>query len=497
MLKKSHQAMLSASVALSVLLPNSVFAEQVRDNFFWIGQINKASLVINTEEGLLDMADAPKFAKAIDKVLQDGQKPGAKRPQSVITFEPLLVEEAGSGITKLHAGRSSQDMLSTSGTAMLREDLLALQTAVNEVNATLLQMAEKNRNVMVPGYTNGVAAQPNSYGHYLLAFASGFDRDSERLREYYIRLDRSPMGTTVMNGTSWPLNRYKMADLLGFETIAYNAYDAVQIYTPEKAVEAGYVCTSLALHIGAFVEDVMQQYAQPHPWILLQEGGGNTYVSSAMPQKRNLGILNRARASAGTILGMANGTVYRAHNVPPGMPDSHSGVNAMVKETTKLVRDFNKILLALRIEPERSLTELNLDWTASQELADVLMRKYNVPFRVGHHFASELVGFARQHGYTPLTIPYADAQRIYTQIVGNDAASQLPMDEAEFFATMNPKAIIANRATVGGPQSVELSKMLAMEQDKLAKRQAWVKARQSKLAKAEAKLETEFAKYLK
>lgn len=321
------------------------------DEFYWLGQMNKATLVVNTDEGLIERSQAPGFAKAISKVLADGGKAGGKRPRTVITFEPLLIEAAGPEITMLHAGRSSQDMHATYRMAMLKEELLNLGDALNSVSATLLALAEKHQDTIVPSYTNGVAAQPTSYGHYLLAFVAGFERDAQRLQEYYRRIDRSPMGTTVLNGSSWPLNRDRMASYLGFADIAYNAYDANQIFTIEYPAEAGAVTTSLALHIGSFIEDVMQQYAQPRPWILLQEGGGNTYVSSAMPQKRNPGLLNSTRTNASTIIGQGVGAAIRAHNVPPGMGDARSmEVNKMVRDTAKLLRDFDRILGALVID---------------------------------------------------------------------------------------------------------------------------------------------------
>jgi argininosuccinate lyase len=153
----------------------------------------------------------------------------------------------------------------------------------------MVALAEKHADTIVPNYTNGVAAQPNSYGHYLLGHAAGLDRDAQRMREAFARLDRSPMGTTVLNGTSWPLNRNRMASYLGFADTVDNAYDAGPDRSAELPVEVGALVTSIALHAGAFIEDVMTQYAQPRPWILLAEGGGNTYVSSAMPQKRNPG----------------------------------------------------------------------------------------------------------------------------------------------------------------------------------------------------------------
>ena len=205
----------------------------------------------------------------------------------MISFEPLLIKAAGEDVTLLHAGRSSQDMHATYRSAILRDKLLELADQLNQTSATLVALAGRHAATIVPNYTNGVAAQSNSYGHYLLGQATGLLRDAQRIREAYVRIDRSPMGTTVLNGTSWPLDRERMARYLGFEALVDNAYDAAQISSMDQPVEAASIVASIALRTGNFVEDVMTQYAQSRPWILLEEGGGNTYVSSAMPQKRN------------------------------------------------------------------------------------------------------------------------------------------------------------------------------------------------------------------
>jgi argininosuccinate lyase len=498
-MRKSKALLLSLAFlgCIGVGAPVGAARAPLHDNFYWLGQINKASDIINTEQGLLTADQGHRFAAAIHQVLADGERPGAYRPQNVITFEPLLIKAGGPEITMIHAGRSSQDMLATTGRILIREDLLNLADSLNAVQGTLVNLAEKHKDTIVPNYTNGVVAQPNSYGHYLLAYADGFNRDMERVQQYYARLNLSPMGATVLNGTSWPLNRDRMAAYLGFDGLAYNTYDAGQVYTYDNAAESSAVVTSLALHVGGFVEDVMQQYAQPRPWMLLKEGGENTYVSSAMPQKRNPGILNRTRTEASTVLGSAVGSVFRAHNVPPGMADARSSeMNKMLRDTDKVLQNFDKCLRALQIDPERALEELNLDWSASQEVADVLMRKYKVPFRIGHHVNSEIVGYARLHGLTPLTFPYGEVQRIYKETVAasgdKDIPAVLPMSEAEFKATLDPAAIVRNRAVKGGPQPAEMTKMLATGREQLAANRKWVSEKRTHLAAANAKLDQDF-----
>lgn len=470
-----------------------------RDEFFWLGEMNKASLVINSDEGLIDKAEAPGFAAGIQKVIDAGNQKGGKRPSTVITFEPLMIDAAGQEITLLHAGRSSQDMHATFRSAILRDDLLSLAQRLQKTSTTLVNLAEKNAGTVVPNYTNGVAAQPNSYGHYLLGHASGLQRDAQRIREAYVRVDRSSMGTTVLNGTSWPLNRERMAQYLGFARTVDNAYDAAQISSMEEPVEVASIVTTVALHTGNFIEDLMTQYAQPRPWILLQEGGDNTYVSSAMPQKRNPGLLNRTRSSASTALTLAFGPIIQTHNITPGMADPKSAKtnSEMVASAIKTLKNWDDVMKALVVDPERALEELNSDWTASQELADSLMRNHKLPFRIGHHFASEVVSYAKKNNIKPLDFPYAQAQRIYAEVVRDTSyAKELPMSEADFKSTLDPVAIVNNRATAGGPQPAEMKRMIAAAKKDLADQQAWIDAKHEAIDTSLKQLDGDFSKLL-
>ncbi|MFT5644333.1 MAG: argininosuccinate lyase, partial [Janthinobacterium sp.] len=240
------------------------------------------------------------------------------------------------------------------------------------------------------------------------------------------------------------------------------------------------------------------QYAQPRPWILLEQGGGNTYVSSAMPQKRNPGLLNATRRDASTAVSLAMGTIIQAHNITPGMGDAKevSANRAMVNSAIRFLKGWDKILNALVVNPQRSLEELNSDWTASQELADVLMRQYRLPFRLGHHFASEIVDFAKENNIKPLDFPYAQAQRIYRDTVKGFSSAELPMSEQEFRSTLDPVAIINHRVSSGGPQPAEMDRMLKGAQLALARQDDWVKQRRARIDAALARLDRDFERLL-
>ena len=243
----------------------------------------------------------------------------------------------------------------------------------------------------------------------------------------------------------------------------------------------------------------MQQYAQPRPWIILKEGGGNTYVSSAMPQKRNPGLLNSCRTDASTLLGMSVEAMFRSHNIPAGMADGRlSGARDIMPQASKVLTSMDKILNNLVIDPARSLEELNLDWTCSQEIADELMKNHGIPFRMGHHFASEIVTYARAHDITPRDFTYEDAKAIYTKVCASDPhlPRDFPMTEEEWEHAKDPASIVRNRKVKGGPQPAELDKMIQMAKEDLADNKAWTEETEKKLASAEQKLNQDFDKLL-
>ncbi len=162
---QNHKILPLLSVLAMSLFAANAFAQKAppRDQFFWLGEINKATAVINTDEGLLDKTKTPNIAAGIVKVLEDGAKPGAKRPFRVIEFEPLMIAAAGQEASLLHAGRSSQDMFATYRAAIMRENLLNLADQLNKTSESLVKLADEHKQTIVPNYTNGVAAQPNSW----------------------------------------------------------------------------------------------------------------------------------------------------------------------------------------------------------------------------------------------------------------------------------------------------------------------------------------------
>ena len=471
------------------------------DEFFWISAINKATVVVEGRNGLFDEALLRLAAKGIDAVEKAGDADPAKRPASYIAYEPLFIAATNPEVTAIHAGRSSQDILSTMRIAIMRDRAMTFAESFDRVIAKILELARANLNTIVPNYTNGVAAQPTSYAHYLLGFAAPLLRDRARLEEYLSRYNISSMGAMVLNGTGWPLDRDGMAKALGFDRPVRNAFDATCEAPVDTALEFASIVGSVAIHLGSMVNDIMVQYAQPRPWILLAEGGENTYVSSAMPQKRNPGLMNNCRADCSDVVSEMNAVFMRVHNVVPGMTDGKSVAKngRMPKAAVGMCERFLKVLNGLRINPARALEELNSDWTASQEIADRLMREHGLPFRIGHHMASRMVSYARANGLLPLNFPYAEIVRIYREEITEEfpeASPVFPMSEAEFRDALDPRKIVENRRTAGSARPSEVEAMIGEEEAALLALKSKLEAREGQVEKALEALDADFRRYL-
>ena len=467
-----------------------------KDECYWMTQVNKATILTNLARGLLTQDQAKAFGRGVAAVEKKTDVPGARRPKIYIRFEPLLIEAAGMEATLIHAGRSSQDIHATYLRTITRDQILDVARELNAARRALLSLSLQNRDVIAPGYTNGVAAQPNRLAHQWLGLLAGFTRDFERIREFFPRLNRSPMGTTVLNGTPWPLDRDGMASYLGFEGPIENAYDAAQIDSEDEALGASLVLVSPLLHVGHFIADIMAQYAQARPWILV----GATYVSSAMPQKRNPGSLIDVRRDASAVLAQLQSVAWRSHNLMPGMYDSKDqGINTdILTDAASVLRAFAAVVPKLTVNAERALEEVNSEWTVSQNIADVLMKDFGIPFRAGHRFSSELVNAARACAMTPPKLDFELARNVWREVAAGlaeelpELPSELPISEAALRAALDPVAIVNARRSAGGPQEAEMERMFDSAAKAIEVDEHWITMKADALDAAQKKLDADF-----
>jgi argininosuccinate lyase len=469
-----------------------------RDRFFWLSQINKASAVMIVERGIVPKPLGAKIFDAINRVDAAGDAPGVARSGDYLKVEQDLMAVGGPDISRLHSGRSRQDIGSTTQRLITRDDFLAAFEKLNGLRAALLALAALAPDAIIPAYTWGVQAQPITLGHYLSAYAAAFEREAIRMREAYARLNLSPLGAAALGTSSFAVDRARLAELLGFDAPVENSLDANQISPIDGGAELAGLATSGALTLGALIADVTAQYAQTEPWILLAEGD-ETGTSSIMPQKRNPSGLVRLRAEASNLIGEAGTFALIAHNVEPGMSDykdfgnPKEYPNVILRDMAALFAHADAVVRTMRFRPERALDEVNSDYSTTTELADTLQREADVPFRIGHHFASELVNYGRGHHLRAGQIPFAEAQRIYAEVAATAKVEpKLPLSEAQFRRSLSAENMVTASKGLGGPQPAEVARMLAAAGDHLAADKAWLDSTRGKLTAAAQRLDQAF-----
>ena len=388
----------------------SAAAEQKHDPFYWLSEMNKASAVMVVEQGIVPKALGAKIADAVAQVIADGDKPGAPRSGNYLIVERDLIKAGGPDITRLHSGRSRQDIGATVAAACRCATTCSPPSASSTTRAPCCWRWRSGIRTPSSRPTHGACRRSRSRSGIICSPM----RQRSRARpsacgEAYARLNLSPLGAAALGTSSFPVNRPRLAELLGFDGVVENSLDANQISPIDTGAELVGIAAAGALTIRTLVADITQQYAQTQPWLLLAEGE-MTGTSSIMPQKRNPSGLVFLRAQASHRHRPRANLLMVAHNVAAGMSDYKPFINPVqgdqpnnvdARDCGDLFDTFGALMKTLVFNEARALAEVDADYSTTTELADTLQRVAEVPFRVGHHFASELVNYGRGNNLKP------------------------------------------------------------------------------------------------
>ena len=459
------------------------------DFFCYMAEANKASLVMLREEDLINRTQAEKIAGAMLQLHAEQEAEGAERTANYLPYEERLIELADEEAANLHLGRSRQDLHGVVRRMLIRDQWLALADGALQARAALLRLAEQEAAAAIPAYTHGVQAQPTTLGHYLLAFSANLERDLQRFREGYARMNQSPLGAAALGTSGFALNRDRLAELLGFAAPVQNSYDANLVSSGDLRRELANILALSAIPIGQMVENLHTQYHNPRPWILLDES--SVAISTIMPQKRNPRPLDRVRSQAGKVLGGAQTEMLLAHNTNTGMHDYRdvAPILELAQDASLMYRRYERLIGLLRIDRERALEELRLGFSTMTEVADMLVREAGLPFRTAHRFASALADYGRANRLRPESLSDGELEAIYRETMGGD----LPVPTEKLRRAMDPVAMLADRKGLGGPQAEEVLRMLNAHRESLEQDRAWLGRANGDLLAASLELHQAYA----
>ena len=342
-----------------------------------------------------------------------------------LNIEARLTALVGDAGKRLHTGRSRNDQVATDIRLWLRGEIDGLAALLVAMQRALVDLAAGHTETVMPGFTHLQVAQPVSFAHHLLAYVEMFARDAERLADVRKRVNMLPLGAAALAGTSYPLDRERVARRLGFDAVCANSLDAVS--DRDFAIEFAAWASLCMVHVSRLAEEIVLWKSQNFDFIDLAD----RYCtgSSIMPQKRNPDVAELARGKSGRVIGHLMGLL----TLMKGQPMTYNKDNQEDKEplfdTVDTLRDTLRIMAEMAggivVKADAMERAARRGYATATDLADYLVKR-GVPFRDAHEAVAHAVKIALQRGVDLAELPLDLLQSLHPAI-GGDAPQVLTL----------------------------------------------------------------------
>ncbi|WP_127484207.1 argininosuccinate lyase [Paenibacillus ehimensis] len=447
-------------------------------------EVNKAHLLMLREQGLIRQEEAERIAAALEAVDLTKLRGGAYTGQFEDLFfqvEHELLQHAGEAAGNLHLARSRNDMGIAIYRLTLRKKLLEAIASALRLHDRLLRFAAEHTDTVMIGYTHTQQAQPTTMAHYAAAVSDSLGRDIRRLQAAYANCNRSSMGAAALTTSGFPISRERMAELLAFDGLIENAYDAVS-----GADYIGEIATAVqlaALNLGRFVQELLLWSTQE--FAVLRVAAPYVQISSIMPQKRNPVSIEHIRSLLSGCAGSAQTVLTMMHNTPFGdIVDTEDDMQPYAWKSLHTLESVYRLLgcviATLRINKEGLRARAEGSFATVTELADTLVRTERLSFRTAHDIVSRVVKEAVRLGRS--------AGQLTLELL-NDAARgtigrPLALTEEELRRALSPQHFVNIRKLPGGPSPDEVWRALAGQRQRQERDEAWLLEKRDAIERA-------------
>ncbi|EZP58522.1 argininosuccinate lyase [Exiguobacterium sp. RIT341] len=372
-----------------------------------------------------------------------------------MNLERLLTEQIGPVAGKLHTARSRNDQVATDLHLWMEQHVEALTTALRELQSVITEQAEQHIETVMPGYTHLQRAQPISLAHHLLAYFWMFERDVERLTDNQKRIRKSPLGAGALAGTTFPIDRFRSAELLGFESVYPNSLDAVS--DRDFVIEYLGIAATVMMHLSRFCEEIIIWASQEFGFIELSDAFSTG--SSMMPQKKNPDFAELIRGKTGRVYGNLMGFLTTMKALPlaynKDMQEDKEGVFDTADTVLKSVQIFTGMIESATFKTEALKKATMQDFSNATELADYLVTK-GIPFREAHEIVGKAVLYCVQNGCFLKDLNLETYQTFHPDIT------------EDVYPLLDPVQAVARRTSYGGTGFAAVSEQLELAKQHLA-----------------------------
>ncbi len=452
--------------------------------------INYAHIVMLLKQNIIDMNDAKRILKIFRNIEHDGAENVVpldfKYGDLVVCLEQFVIEKTGVNCGgKINVGRSRNDINATVSKMVIREEVLNILESLYEFEKILLSMSEQNIETVMPGYTHHSRhAQPITFGYFLMGNFDVFYRDMQRFENLWTRLNLCPMGAAALATTSFDLDRELVADLLGFEDVHEHGYDAIS--SRDYLIEYLFIISEITCELGRMAENFLLWTTFEFDMVELADE--YTSFSSIMPQKKNAVSLECIRALNPIIYGK----LFNALSILKALPwcngreitllekDHHDTAEKVIN----MIILFGGLLKSIKINKSRMYQLTEDGFSTATEIADMLVKEYDLPFRTAHEVVGLSIKKTLNNGKKAKNI----SSDLIEECINEYTGQKISIDSSLVEMALDPLNNVMVRKLRGGPAPSEVKRMIKNRIKKIEERKQFISSKRVLLENSNKKL---------
>ncbi|PKR77332.1 argininosuccinate lyase [Halalkalibacillus sediminis] len=373
-----------------------------------------------------------------------------------MNIEKFLIDEIGPVGGKLHTGRSRNDQVATDMHLYLKNHTYQIIDLVEAVQSAIVSQAENNIDTLIPGYTHLQRAQPISFAHHLMAYFWMLERDKSRLIDSLDRLNWLPLGAGALAGTTFPIDRERVAELLGFDEVYPNSMDAVS--DRDFILEFLSASSIMMTHISRLSEEMVIWSSQEFQFIELDDSFSTG--SSIMPQKKNPDVPELLRAKTGRVYGSLTGLLTVLKGLPlaynKDMQEDKEGMFDTVETVEGSLQLLAPMIETMEVKSENMYQAVSQDYSNATDIADYLVTK-GLPFREAHEVIGKIVLYAIESGRYLLDLTLDEYKKFHE------------LFEEDIYDVLAPENVVAARNSTGGTSQQQVKLQIEKAKKMLSK----------------------------
>lgn len=394
------------------------------------------------KQNIIPKEDADKIVKGLEELLVEieaGKVVFDIDAEDIhMNIEKLLTEKIGEAGKRLHTGRSRNDQVALDIRMYLLDETKEIEEMLKHLMGVLIDIAKENTKTIMPGYTHLQKAQPITFAHHLMAYFEMFKRDLSRLSDCVKRMNVMPLGSGALAGTTYPLDREYVKDMLGFSEVTNNSLDGVS--DRDFAIELSGVLSIIMMHMSRFCEELILWSS--HEFSFVEMDDAFSTGSSIMPQKKNPDVAELIRGKTGRVYGHLMGLLTTMKGIPlaynKDMQEDKEPIFDAVDTVKLCLPVFCDMLSTMKINKDVMLKGAKGGFTNATDLADYLVKK-GMPFREAHGVSGRMVYRCIEKGISldELTL---DEMKEFSNII-----------EEDIYDAISMQTCVNGRNIIGGP----------------------------------------------